>query len=88
MRASGSSRYANAHTFRGFLRIFRLAATVHCSIRFRFRPGNAPQIPPRAGYGNDDDINLAGAWIMGKYFLGWILGVPVFLLVILYLIFN
>jgi hypothetical protein len=28
------------------------------------------------------------AAIMGKYFLGWILGVPVIVLVILYLIFN
>jgi len=26
--------------------------------------------------------------IMGKYFLGWILGVPVVVLVIIYLIFN
>jgi len=25
---------------------------------------------------------------MGKYFLGWILGVPVIVLVIIYLIFN
>lgn len=26
--------------------------------------------------------------IMGKYFLGWLLGVPTFVLVILYLLFN
>jgi hypothetical protein len=26
--------------------------------------------------------------IMGKYFLGWILGVPVFVLAIIYFIFN
>jgi hypothetical protein len=26
--------------------------------------------------------------IMGKYFLGWIMGVPVIVLVIIYLIFN
>jgi hypothetical protein len=31
---------------------------------------------------------MTGAFIMGKYVLGWILGVPVVLLVILYLIFN
>jgi hypothetical protein len=33
-------------------------------------------------------VNLKEASIMGKYFLGWILGVPVFVLVIIYLIFN
>ncbi len=33
-------------------------------------------------------INLKGTSIMGKYFVGWILGVPVILLVIIYLIFN
>jgi hypothetical protein len=31
---------------------------------------------------------LTGASIMGKYLLGWILGVPVIVLVIIYLIFN
>jgi hypothetical protein len=31
-----------------------------------------------------DDIDLLRASIMGKYFLGWILGVPVFVLVIIY----
>jgi hypothetical protein len=35
-----------------------------------------------------DPIDLAGASIMGKYVLGWIMGVPVFVLVILYLIFH
>jgi hypothetical protein len=29
-----------------------------------------------------------GASIMGKYLLGWILGVPVFVLVIIYILFN
>jgi hypothetical protein len=29
-----------------------------------------------------------GTAIMGKYILGWILGVPVFVLVIIYFIFN
>jgi hypothetical protein len=33
-------------------------------------------------------IDWAGASIMGKYVLGWIMGVPVFMLVILYLIFH
>jgi hypothetical protein len=33
-------------------------------------------------------LNLTGAWIVGKYFVGWILGVPVFVLVIIYLLFN
>jgi len=32
--------------------------------------------------------NLEGASTMAKYFLGWILGVPVIVLVIIYLIFN
>lgn len=26
--------------------------------------------------------------VMGKYFLGWLLGIPVFVLVIIYLVFN
>lgn len=33
-------------------------------------------------------MNLTGATLMGKYFVGWIVGVPVFVLVIIYLIFN
>jgi len=33
-------------------------------------------------------VNVKGAAVMGKYVLGWILGVPVFVLVIVYLIFN
>jgi hypothetical protein len=37
--------------------------------------------------GTGDDITFKGAWIVGKYFLAWILGVPVFVLVIIYLIF-
>jgi len=36
----------------------------------------------------EDDINLTGASIMGKYVLGWIMGVPVFVLVIIYILFN
>lgn len=35
-----------------------------------------------------DQIKVTGASIMGKYFLGWILGVPVIVLVIVYFIFN
>lgn len=35
-----------------------------------------------------DDIDLLRGSIMGKYVLGWILGVPVIVLVIIYLIFN
>jgi hypothetical protein len=35
-----------------------------------------------------DDIELSRGSIMGKYFLGWILGVPVIVLVIIYLISN
>jgi hypothetical protein len=33
-------------------------------------------------------ITLQGASVMGKYLVGWILGVPVIVLVIIYLIFN
>ena len=33
-------------------------------------------------------VDSAGASIMGKYVLGWFMGVPVFVLVILYLIFH
>lgn len=35
-----------------------------------------------------DQINSRGTSIMGKYFLGWLLGVPVIGLVIIYLLFN
>jgi hypothetical protein len=31
---------------------------------------------------------VSGASMMGKYLLGWLLGVPVVVLVIIYLIFN
>jgi len=33
-------------------------------------------------------INLTGVSIMGKYLLGWLFGVPVIVLVIIYLLFN
>jgi hypothetical protein len=29
-----------------------------------------------------------GEFVMGKYVLGWVMGVPVILLVVIYLIFN
>ena len=45
-------------------------------------------LPPALATGREDDINLKGVSIAGKYFLGWILGVPVVVLVIIYLIFN
>lgn len=45
-------------------------------------------LPPALAAGREDDINLKGASIMGKYLLGWILGVPVVVLIIIYLIFN
>jgi hypothetical protein len=35
-----------------------------------------------------NDIDLTGASIMGKYVLGWILGVPAIVLVVIYLLFN
>lgn len=33
-------------------------------------------------------FTATGALIMGKYFLGWLLGVPAIVLIIVYLIFN
>jgi hypothetical protein len=36
----------------------------------------------------EDDIDLTGASIMGKYVLGWLMGVPLVVLVIAYLIFH
>ncbi len=33
-------------------------------------------------------IKLTGAAIMGKYVLGWLLGVPVIVLVVVYMLFN
>jgi len=35
-----------------------------------------------------ENIKLTGALIMGKYILGWLLGVPTVVLVIIYFIFN
>jgi hypothetical protein len=43
---------------------------------------------PALATGMEAGINLTGASIMGKYFLGWIMGVPVFVLVIIYILFN
>ena len=41
------------------------------------------------GHGVEDiRIALVGASNMVKYFLGWILGVPVIVLVIIYILFN
>lgn len=35
----------------------------------------------------NDWLHLKGEWIMGKYFLAWILGVPAIVLLIIYFIF-
>ncbi|HEU4644708.1 MAG TPA: hypothetical protein VFS80_03990 [Burkholderiales bacterium] len=43
--------------------------------------------PLRTVYGRRQ-INSTGVSNMGKYFLGWVMGVPVIVLVIVYLIFN
>jgi len=32
--------------------------------------------------------HTAGDWIMGKYFIAWLLGVPAFVLVLLYVFFR
>jgi len=34
------------------------------------------------------DFRRTGVAIMGKYVLGWILGVPVIVLVVIYMLFN
>ena len=34
------------------------------------------------------DLSGCGSESMGKYFLGWLLGVPVFVLVLLYFFFH
>jgi len=41
-----------------------------------------------AGFGMADGIKIKGDQVMGKYLLGWILGVPIIVLVIIYLLFN
>ena len=38
--------------------------------------------------GVEGEIDVIGVSKMGKYFLGWILGVPVIVLVIIYMLFN
>jgi hypothetical protein len=43
---------------------------------------------PDARFQPDRPPHSKGTSIMGKYLVGWILGVPVFVLVIIYLIFN
>jgi hypothetical protein len=42
-----------------------------------------------AGNGVDNiRVNLKGAAVMGKYVVGWILGVPVLVLVIIFVLFH
>lgn len=55
--------------------------------------GRAGSLPCRSisnspGDGKCGSHATNGALIMGKYFLGWILGVPVIVLVIIYMLFN
>jgi hypothetical protein len=42
----------------------------------------------RAGAATSSPSTKKGALIMGKYILGWILGVPFIVLVVVYLLFN
>jgi len=52
---------------------------------------NTPKACTSGITGNGVDnvrINVKGAAVMGKYVLGWILGVPVFVLVIIYVLFH
>lgn len=84
---------ASAHTGCGFLRSlfpipgFRL-------IRFEIRDLEygachaTITLPPALAKGMEDLISAYGASIMGKYLLGWIMGVPVVVLIVIYLIFN
>lgn len=51
--------------------------------------GRAGSLPCRSiSNGPGDGMQLTRTLIMGKYFLGWILGVPVIVLVIIYMLFN
>lgn len=51
-----------------------------------YRPVDA--FSPVPAPGEAAHINLTGVSTMGKYLLGWIFGVPVIVLVIIYLLFN
>ena len=62
-------------------RVFFLLTPESCSTE-RFLPA-----PLRTVCGRHL-INSTGVSNMGKYFLGWVMGVPVIVLVIVYLIFN
>jgi hypothetical protein len=42
----------------------------------------------RLATGMKEHNDIGGTSIMGKYLIGWIMGVPVIVLVIIYLIFN
>ncbi len=56
------------------------------SIRFRARGG--PRNFVRCTLATERNINLKGVSNVGKYVLGWVLGVPVIVLVIVYMLFN
>jgi hypothetical protein len=59
------------------------------SVRQRTDDRGHPAYPLNCANWIFDPVNLtAGASIMGKYVLGWIMGVPLVVLVVLYLIFH
>lgn len=80
----------NAQTVVYFLRSLRTLALVID------RCGLDPRIGACCGRAGDalapvlatEDINLKGESSVGKYVLGWILGVPMVVLVVVYLIFR
>jgi len=87
------SRYANVHTGVGFLCIFESwhwpSLDPFSTLRLDACGGRGVNAHATAlAKGTEADITLTGASIMGKYVPGWIPGVPLFVLVIIYLIFN
>jgi hypothetical protein len=84
--------YANAQTGVGYRRSLRIVArssiNLFSALRLEAsdRTGNA--LRPALATIVEYDIKLTGASNMGKYVLGWALGVPVIVLVIIFLIFH
>ena len=66
---------------------------MRASVRNRTRTTSTFELQLRAAanpsrWYPENQLNFKRAWIMAKYFLGWILGVPVIVLVIIYVLFN
>ncbi len=74
--------YEAAHTFADILHSFAFVPQAFVLKVDRQARGD------RIIYSPPTDFKTTGAFIMGKYVLGWMLGIPVVVLAIIYMIFN